>query len=309
MAARASASSTQAETLTLNDDRAERPSSDLPPLSSVPEAFFDPSFDLANPSTWASLVGQTEAPEAGPSNSAETETQDGLSSHLDTLERYLIHEISLRSSAFFSALSNLQDLHSESASCLTRITELQTSLNDVGSKQAQKGLEIIDAQQRLRVLRVTERNVKTVAELEELLRVARGLVEAGDWAGGLTCLSDVVRWWETYGLDTIKNGESLKHLPLSTLPALSALPETISELTSAVATQLDAALSSLLLSVLARSDDGQPFDGESFSNSIRPMLSGIKRCGRTNSIEETWREVLTTSIREGSRKVCIIFSS
>lgn len=258
----------------------------LPPLESVPDIFFNPSFDVASPSTWSTLV-----------SSDEPNTEDQLSSHLDTLERHLIHEITLRSSSFFSALSNLQDLHSESSSCLTRITELQTSLKHVGSKQAQKGLEIIDAQERLRVLRVTERNERIISELDELVKVAKGMVEAGDWAGGLSCLSDVVQWWDRYRDD----GEDLQ-LQLATLPALSTLPASVAHLAASIAGQLQTALSSLLTSVLAKSDDAD-FDGELFRHSAQPMLLGLLRCGKAEGIEEIWREVMTTTIREGSRKV------
>jgi len=259
----------------------------LPPLESVPDLFFDPSFDIANPSIWSTLV-----------NPDQLDTEDRLSSHLDTLERHLIHEITLRSSSFFSALSNLQDLHSESSSCLTRITDLQASLKDIGSKQAQKGLEIIDAQERLRVLRVTERNERVIAELEELVKVAKGMVEAGDWAGGLSCLSDVVQWWDRHR----NEGDDLQ-LPLATLPALSTLPDSVTRLAASIASQLQTALGSLLASVLAKSGDAD-FDEELFQHSAQPMLRGLLRCGKADGIEEIWREVITTTIREGSRKVC-----
>ncbi|ORY24063.1 Vps54-like protein-domain-containing protein [Naematelia encephala] len=265
--------------------------SDLPSLDSVPELFFDPSFDLANPVTWAAIVDDPSA--AGPS----TAVQDSLSSHLDTLERHLIHEITLRSTSFFSALSNLQDLHSESASCLSRIADLQTSLKDVGSKQAKKGLEIIDAHERLRTLRVTERGVKAVAELEELIRVTKGLVDAGDWAGGLGFLEDVVRWWEKYSASV--DGES--SLPVSTLPALTQLPAAISDLTNSIATQLESALTALLLSVLADAETGDKSE-EILRAPIEPMLEGLARCGRLEELEALWREVMLTTIREGSRK-------
>jgi len=224
--------------------------------------------------------------------------------HLDTLERHLIHEITLRSSAFFSALSNLQDLHSESASCLTRIAELQTSLKDVGSTQGQKGLEIIDAQEQLRILRLTEKGIKTVAEVEDLMKVAHGLVEAGDWAGGLSCLSDVMSWWETHGGVADSGKVESVGLALASLPAVSSLPDSITRLTSAIAAQLESAFSSLLSSILVKADPGTTFDKEDFRASAATMIAGLTRCGKASGIEDTWREVMTTSIREGSRKVC-----
>lgn len=245
--------------------------------------FFDNSFNLSSPSAWSSVL----------------DSQDELSSHLDTLESHLLHEITLRSTSFFSALSNLQDLHSESASCLIRITDLQSSLRDVGGTQARKGLDIIEKQEELHTLRGVETGVSEIGELQEGLRVARGLIEGGDWAGGLGCLEDAVKWWDRHTVDLDE-----AHLPLTTLATLASIPAEFASLTSSAATQLESALSSLLSSILSRVGDSDSFDQERFISSIQPMLSGLLRCGRLDAVEAIWREAVTTSIREGSRKVC-----
>ncbi|KAK8861632.1 hypothetical protein IAR55_002455 [Kwoniella newhampshirensis] len=285
--------------------------SDLPPLDTVPSIFFDPEFNLSNPSTWAELVGSS-------SSDPDPSVQDDLSTYLDTLERHLIHEIGLRSTSFFSALSNLQDLHSESASCLSRISDLQSSLKEVGQKQARKGLAVIDAQEKLRVLKMTEKGARSVGELDEILRMAKRLVEEGDWSGGLGYLEDVVKWWERYALRPTSDGEdsrptgngessksgagsSIPSLPLSTLPALSILPTTLRDLTTSIASQLETALSAFLLSALSQPGSAE-FDKDRFRDALEPMLNGLVRCGKTVGVEAAWREVVTISIRDGSRK-------
>jgi vacuolar protein sorting-associated protein 54 len=302
LSAQASSSSS---TVPLTGEYDSRPPSkrkaDLPPLDSVPELFFDTSFNLANPSTWAELVN-----DAGPSSPRDAPGQDALSTHLDTLERHLVHEITLRSTSFFSALSNLQDLHSESASCLSRISELQSSLSEVGSMQARKGLDIFDAQERLRVLRMTEDGVRTMGELEEMLRIARSVVDHGDWAAGLGCLEDVVRWWQRHGdlnAGHVNGDEPSSTLPLSTLPALSALPEAFDELTHAIAEQLEASLSTLLLSMLSSAEPDVAIDNDVMQSSVEPILVGLVRCGHVDGLGGLWKEVVTVAVREGSRKV------
>ena len=272
--------------------------SSLPPLDSVPKPFFDPAFDLANPSTWSALVGA----EDGPQEDA-TQVQEELSSHLDTLEAHLVHEINLRTSAFFSALSNLQDLQSESSSCLSRISDLKSSLKDVSSSQARKGLEIIDTQERLRVLRTTEGGVISVTEIDDLVNFARGLIEAGDWSAGLGCLEDAVRWWKKHGTEAQADGADHEpSLPLSTMSALSWLPDSVSQLSSTIATQLESAITSLLTAVMTRADSTSTLDKDDLRSSLLPMLGGLAQCGKLDAVEETWREVLMSSIREGSRK-------
>lgn len=260
----------------------EEKRANLPPLDNVPEMFFDPSFDITSPTVWASIL----------------DSQDDLSTHLDTLESHLIHEITLRSTSFFSALSNLQDLHSESASCLGHITDLQGSLKEVGKKQARKGLQMIDQHEELRLLRATGTGVREIGEVQQAMHVAEGLVDGGDWAGALGCLDDVVNWWGKHSASS--NPESL---PLAGLSVLSSLPDQFSTMTASIATQLESALSSLLSSILSRVEDSDTFDEERFRSSVEPMLTGLTRCGSSDKLQAIWREAVTISIREGSRRV------
>lgn len=263
---------------------------DLPSLDDVPSMFFETSFDLSSPSAWSAVL----------------DSQDDLSSHLDTLESHLLHEITLRSTSFFSALSNLQDLHSESASCLSRITDLQSSLKEVWEKQARKGLEIIEKQADLHTCRGVESGIRDIGELQEGLGVARGLIEGGDWAGGLGCLEDAVKWWDRHTSTALVDDSDL---PLATLLALASVPSDLTNLTALAATQLESALSSLLASILSRVADSKSFDHHRFTASIQPLLSGLVRCGKSDDLEAIWREAVTTSIREGSRKVSLLKAS
>jgi len=263
----------------------EEKRANLPPLSNVPEMFFDPAFDITSPAVWSSIL----------------DTQDDLSTHLDTLESHLIHEITLRSTSFFSALSNLQDLHSESASCLGHITNLQGSLKEVGEKQARKGLQIIGQHEEQKLLRDVGTGVREIGEVQQAMHVAQGLVDGGDWAGALGCLDDVVTWWAKHSASS--NGEPL---PLSGLSVLSALPEQFTTMTTSVASQLETALSSLLSSILSRVEDSDAFDEERFKSSVKPMLTGLTRCGCADRLQSIWREAVTVSIREGSRRVSTV---
>lgn len=256
----------------------------LPSLGNVPELFFDPTFDISSPTVWSSVL----------------DSQDELSTHLDTLESHLIHEIGIRSTSFFSALSNLQDLHAESASCLSRITDLQSSLKEVGEQQARKGIEVIDQHEELRLLRGVESGIREIGEAREALHVAQSLVDGGDWAGALGCLEDVVKWWNRHS--SISSDPS-SSLALADMPALASLPSMFSSLTTSVAEQLELSLASLLSSVLTRVETSETFDDGRFRSSVEPMLVGLLRCGSPDRLQTIWREAVTTSIREGSRKV------
>ncbi|KAJ8085919.1 hypothetical protein PM082_004738 [Marasmius tenuissimus] len=80
--------------MTTTTDDSDQPTplpGNLPPLETIPSIFFDTSFDLSDPKTFASV--------------SESEDPTSLS---HSLQIHLSHEISLRSSSFFTALSNLQ---------------------------------------------------------------------------------------------------------------------------------------------------------------------------------------------------------
>ncbi|KAK1234293.1 hypothetical protein PQX77_002509 [Marasmius sp. AFHP31] len=122
------------------------PLGNLPPLETIPPIFFDASFDLSDPKTFAS-VSESEDPT---SLSHPLLLQEKLSRYLDTLKIQLSHEISLRSSSFFTALSNLQLLHSESTTCLGQITRLRGMLQGVDGRITRSGLEVVRSEQKMR---------------------------------------------------------------------------------------------------------------------------------------------------------------
>ncbi|KIR70785.1 hypothetical protein CNBG_9448 [Cryptococcus deuterogattii R265] len=263
---------------------------DLPPLDAVPSVVFDSSFSLADPSTWEALTSSSS------DNSPDESTQEQLSTHLDTLERHLLYEISLRSTSFFSALSNLQDLHSESSGCLKQITSLQSSLRDISITQAAKGLAIIDCQERLHLLKATVKGVEALGEVEDIIGVADRLVNEGDWEGGLSEVEDIVRWWNKY---SGQGDES--ELPLVSLAALSSLPSRVASLVNVISTSLTSALISYLTSLFSRPISQSPSSDE-LKGSLGPMLEGMVKCGKVGEVENLWIEVATIGIREESRK-------
>lgn len=278
-------SSAQASSSSSN--QAEVPKVDLPSLDAIPDLYFTTDFDLSNPETWAAVVGQ-----ASPSEPIPPHVQDVISTDLDHLESHLVHEISLRSSAFFSALSNLQDLRAESASCLERISSLRSALRDVGANQANKGLEIIAAQAKLADLREIEGVLRDVGVLEETLETAEGLVQEGDWMGAVVCMEDIGRWWERHA-----QGDQ----PLTSLPALEHYPSTVRYLCKALAGQLETALGSLLAATLEAGEEA--LDKDAFRRNAGQLVAGLARCEAPHAVDVVWRESALNAVRESSREV------
>lgn len=204
------------------------PAPSLPPLETVPSVFFEPKFDLGDPRTFASVTEQDPASLGGADFSDSTALShtlpllDKFSHYTDTLEAHLTHEISLRSTSFFAALSNLQDLQTESSTCLSRISQLRELLKEVDEGTAKRGAEGVRLEMKKENLGVVKESVKRVGEVWEMLGIARGLVDAGQWQDALGIIEGLEGLWEAEP----SSGSTVKSLP--SLPSengrLSPLP-------------------------------------------------------------------------------------
>ena len=171
---------------------------ELPPLDSIPSVFFDPQFSLGNPRMFRAVTGQEEDqhPLDPASLAYSLPLIEKLSHHADTVEQHLVLEVSLRASSFFAALSNLQDLQTESEQCTQRIAQLKSMLKEVDDKHAKRGLEIVYAEHKLRNLETVKSGVRVVAGVVEMTGVLKGLVSAGQWGEALTVLEEVHNLWD-----------------------------------------------------------------------------------------------------------------
>ncbi|KAI0064444.1 Vps54-domain-containing protein [Artomyces pyxidatus] len=289
-----SASSTVEFDLEPEAPRARRAIKSLPPLSSIPEVFFVPDFNLGDPRTFnavaetspsasdSSYSSSLPPPSLDPSALAHSlPLLEKLSHHADTIEQHLVHEIARRATPFFAALSNLQDLQAESARCLSRIQSLRSQLQDVDNQGALRGLRGVQKETRLGHLRKVREGVRMVGGVVEMVGVVRNLVGAGQWGEALNVVDDLRAMWdgpsasseeefrntprtplpsvseeETTDSVPICSNKSTHVIPLSSLKAFAALPEQLQTLTLEIAASLTTDLVAILKVDLAERVDG-----------------------------------------------------
>lgn len=178
--------------------------------------FFDPKFNLGDPHTFNTVTEQGENGDADPSSlSYSLPLLEKFSHHADTIEQHLVREISIRSTSFFAALANLQDLQTESEQCLDRIGKLRGLLKDVDEKGARKGLEIVRRECKQRNLESVKEGVKVLGGVVDMMSVAKSLVSAGQWGEALNVIDELDRLWDV---------DSTTQLPESEYPALPSRP-------------------------------------------------------------------------------------
>lgn len=222
----------------------------IPPLDSVPAIFFEKTFNLGDPRTFANVTEQDVAllthrddSSADPfSLSHSLPLVEKFSHYADTVEHHLVREISLRSSSFFAALTNLHDLQTESEHCLDRISKLRTRLHDVDKNSARGGLEMVRKECKMANLSRVRDGVKMIGGVVEMTGVAKGLVSAGQWGEALDVIEEIDKLWqveevppETAAVGRPKiskkstsglyNGNGDARGSSSSLPALPTTPE------------------------------------------------------------------------------------
>ena len=176
----------------------------MPPLNSVPAIFFEKTFNLGDPRTFANVTEQDLAlltPRddsfADPfSVSHSLPLLEKFSHYADTVEQHLVREISLRSTSFFAALTNLHDLQTESEHCLDRISKLRTRLQDVDKNSARSGLEMVRKECKMANLSRVRDGVKMISGVVEMTGVAKGLVSAGQWGEALNIIEEIDKLWQ-----------------------------------------------------------------------------------------------------------------
>lgn len=299
----------------------------LTPLETVPDIYFDPKFNLGDPKTFDIVTGREGSLDSSdPLALANSQPLlEIYSRHADTIEQHLVREISLRSTSFFAALANLQDLQSESEQCLDRISNLRSSLQQVDEKGAMKGLEIVRLESKLRNVAQIKEGVKVVGGVMEMTGVARSLVAAGQWGQALDVIEGLNSLWgadesvmvdpadqtpkpspaatskgsrpttlqtvlesppNTPTLPTPIPKKPEPPVPLSSLKAFASLPSQLRELTLEITTSLTSEVVNVLRMDLNERIDADP------GSSPNPSQGGIQM-----SLKDRLRPMLHSLVR------------
>lgn len=340
---------------------------EIPPLSSVPSIFFDPSFDLRHPHTFASVTEQDAVSTSGALSSRKVMNpedislnqilQEKLSHYMDVVEQHLTREVQSRSSSFFAALSNLQDLQTEGADCLDRIGSLRRRLQEVDATIARKGLQTIKLQKRLSNIQTVEHATTALKEVSDMLSLSDRLITEANWDEALAILGmleevgfstvkDIESGNIANGLDAIALSSPAKLLPsvpsehtldpttpglsvrptltidnpdipktrplpysMSSLTALSSLPDQIRSSRSRISSSLRASVIDLLRSdLIDRFDRSIPHSDLDYRNSklqqhFTPLWQGILRTDGVVDTLHSYHDATLSTVRSCIRKV------
>lgn len=292
----------------------QKPQQSLPALDQVPSLYMKEDFDLTLPRTFNAvtaneLAASSKDGTSGQSSLGDLATdqmlQEKLSHYLDIVEMHLAHEISIRSASFFSALSNLQSLHSQSELALARLIPLKQELTEIDESSATKGLLIVAAGAKRRKLQDITQAIDRLKEVWRAAQQAADLADSGEWEGALGLVEEVEEALSAMPGDN--GAEQPAGFPLTKLTALRQMPDRLLH----IRTSIGRALHSELTSVLAHEMEeripeySDEQDWESFkvkekaSERTRPLVRGLIRCG-SGAIEQGvagWRQAVFSQLQ------------
>ncbi|KAI1135131.1 putative GARP complex component [Hypoxylon sp. FL0543] len=177
-----------------------------PPLSTIPNVYFDEDFHLENPRTFDVVSERSEVVRPPPGSAEEKNAANGsappprkalatnailqekLSWYMDTIEMHLISSISTASTTFFTALGSLRELHSEAAESVEKIKTLRKELETLDREIAANGLEIVQKQRRRENLQRLNDAVKQLKEIVESVAECEALVDSGELEKALSSI-------------------------------------------------------------------------------------------------------------------------
>ncbi|KAI9149299.1 Vacuolar protein sorting-associated protein [Paramyrothecium foliicola] len=210
-----------------------------PPLSTIPNVYFEEDFHLENPRTFDVVSERSEvipptAPASGnrgdsngnvnaPRKALATNAilQEKLSWYMDTIEIHLINSISTASTTFFTALGSLKELHSEAADSVERIKALRHELETLDEEIAANGLKIVQKRRRQENLQLLNDAVKQLRQIVQGVGNCESLVDGGELEKALAGIDSLEKL--IAGERDEKNGLGKPSHQLRDLRAASAL--------------------------------------------------------------------------------------
>ncbi|KAI1354871.1 Vps54-like protein-domain-containing protein [Xylaria sp. FL0043] len=174
-----------------------------PPLSTIPNVYFDEDFHLENPRIFDVVSEKSEIVQSASGSATDRKSANGnapaprkalatnailqekLSWYMDTVEMHLISSISTASTTFFTALGSLKELHSEAADSVERIKTLRKELEALDREVVTNGLDIVQKQRRRENLQQLNDAVRQLREIVDSVATCESLVETGDLENAL----------------------------------------------------------------------------------------------------------------------------
>lgn len=240
-----------------------------PPLSTIPNVYFDEEFHLENPRTFDVVSersevipatadsagrGATNGQAVAPRKALATNAilQEKLSWYMDTIEIHLINSISTASTTFFTALGSLKELHSEASESVERIKTLRGELETLDEEIATKGLEIVHKRRRQENLRQLNDAVMQLRQIADGVVRCEALVDEGEVDKALASIDSLEKLIAGERDPQVEAGPKMQLRDLRSASALQGVNADLTTLRSRIGRAYESNFQNILLRDLRR---------------------------------------------------------
>nr|XP_027189277.1 vacuolar protein sorting-associated protein 54, chloroplastic isoform X2 [Cicer arietinum] len=268
-------------------------------LREVPSLYFKEDFRLEEGATFRAACPFSTFSE-------NAVLQEKLSQYLDVVELHLVKEISLRSSSFFEAQGQLQDLNAKIVEGCARIRELKDTVRLIDS-------DLVDSARQIQQLNGTRINLlalqqklRLILYVNQALSALKLLVASADCAGALDVTDDLQHLLDG---DELTGLHCFRHLR----DHVTGFIESINSILSAEfirASLHDAAESDVIILSKAKARASLPMNGKddevkleeeeeitNFKDSLLPTVIGLLRTAKLPSVLRIYRDTLTGDMK------------
>ncbi|KAH1209807.1 Vacuolar protein sorting-associated protein 54, chloroplastic [Glycine max] len=267
-------------------------------LREVPALYFKEDFRLEDGATFRAACPFANVAE-------NLALQEKLSHYLDVVELHLVKEISLRSSSFFEAQGQLQDLDAKILQGCEQIRRLKDTIRLLDADLVHDARQIQELNGTRTNLLALLQKLRLIFYVNQALSALKLLVASADCAGALDVTDDLQHLLDG---DELSGLHCFRHLRDHVIGFI----ESINSILSAEfirASLHDAAEKDVIILSKAKARASLPMNGKddevkleeeetnNFKDSLLPTVIGLLRTAKLPSVLRTYRDTLTADMK------------
>ncbi|XP_019156224.1 PREDICTED: vacuolar protein sorting-associated protein 54, chloroplastic [Ipomoea nil] len=267
-------------------------------LREVPALYFKEDFQLEEGATFKAACPFRTTTE-------NLVLQEKLSQYLDVVELHLVREISLRSSSFFEAQGQLEDLNGKIVEGCNRIRELKESIRLLDANLVGSARKVHDLNEQRGDLIALQNKLRLILYVNQALSTLKLLVASADCAGALDVTDDLQHLLDE---DELAGLHCFRHLR----DQLAASIESINSILSAefMRTSIhdtgdtDASITSKFKAraTIAMNGEGNEVrldeeESSNFRDLLLPLVIGLLRTAKLPAVLRMYRDTLTADMK------------
>ncbi|KAK4421009.1 Vacuolar protein sorting-associated protein 54, chloroplastic [Sesamum alatum] len=262
-------------------------------LREVPALYFKEDFQLEDGATFRAACPFRTISE-------NVALQERLSQYLDVVELHLVREISMRSSSFFEAQVQLEDLNSKIVQGCGRVRELKETIRLLDSDLVGSARKVQEFSKKRGDLIKLQNKLRLVLSVNQAITTLQLLVASADCLGALDITDDLQHLLdgdELIGLHCFRHLRD--HVTTSVDSINSILSAEFIRASLRGAENMDVSVATSTFTSNGRHDD-VPLEEEQTSNfqdQLLPLIIGLLRTGKLPAVLRIYRDTLASDIK------------